>query len=249
MFRPVLRALIAALVVLLSVSLLSPAAQAGPKQPMPQGGSDGKTVYKVTTQGNVGEKMTVTSKALHKAGKKGSRHLDWRKLKKYFGKHTTWRDDFSAGYQAAGGTLDHASKSTKKRLKDRWTYLGLDPARAASRPMMPEAPGTNCTGVTKEVKWDGNRSESWFNSCDTNVILARWAGCTGVMGWITARVKGWYQAVPSAFGLICGQKALAVQTAKANSNVGAIKYYNYRIERLNSKVEGDYYIRSTLYPQ
>ena len=217
-------------------------------QPQKQASSvSGEHVYSFTTKGNVGEKITVTSKVWQKAGQKKGR-FDWRAAKKYFGKHTTWRDDFAAGAQAGGATLDHASKSTKKRLRDRWNDMS---SASAKIPLKAKAGGggTNCKGVSKTVKWNGTRSEDWYDSCDTNTLKNHWYYCTGAMGFATFASPSFWKAIPIVFGLICGQNISDISTAQANSSVNAIKYYNYRIERQNSPSEGQYYIRATLYPQ
>lgn len=44
-----------------------------------------------------GERITLTTKVWQKGMKKRYGHLDWSVAKKYFGKHTSWRDDFAAG--------------------------------------------------------------------------------------------------------------------------------------------------------
>lgn len=223
----------------------APTTQAAPAHPRAQAPA-GKKIYSFTTKGNVGEKITVTSKVWKKAGQKKG-HLDWRAAKKYFGKHTTWRDDFAAGAQGGGANLDHASKATKKRLKKRWDAMGSSPLRTTDSAQ--RGGGTNCTGTSKSVKWNGKRSENWYDSCDTNVLLRKWGACTGAMGFAAFAAPSYWATVPVIFGLICGQNILDIQTAQNNSSVHAIKYYNYRIERQNSKAEGQYYVRATLYSQ
>jgi hypothetical protein len=191
--------------------------------------------------------LTVIGKVLKEGGQtKG--HLDWSDAKKYFGDHTTWRDDFAAGFQASGGTLDNAAASTKSRLKTRWNDAA-DPAVVRSDAQ--KKGGTNCTGVTKGVPYSGStkRSENWYDSCDTNVIIERYSFCTLVSGYAIGKLKGYLNAIPPAVALFCGLSVADVVRAKSNSNVAAIKYYNYHIYSASGKSAGQYYVDSTLYSQ
>ena len=249
-----LRAGLGAFVVAVSLALVAPAAQAAPPPtPTPQAEAKerpGIQRLDFKTTGTTGEKALRAALVMKNSKDKKDRHMDWRAAKKYFDKHTTWRDDFAAGYIGAGGELDNAAASTKKRLKKRYD----DKMSALAKIADPSARGgTNCQGVTKDVKYSKKteRSEVWLDSCDTNDLIVRWGGCSLAMGWVTGRLKGWYQAIPGMFGSICGQKALAITAAKSNSRFGAIKYYYTRVARVggNGMVDGQLRITVTIYSQ
>lgn len=250
MIRSTLRAGLGALVVAVSVALMSTSAQASPTpSPTPAPtvearATSGSTHLDFTTSGTTGEKMLRAAQVMKNSGNRKDRHMDWGDAKKYFGDHTTWRDDFAAGYIGGGGYLDNAAQSTKDRLKQRWADL--------SSARLP-AGGTNCQGSSKDVPYSSSsgRSEAWYNSCDTNTLIYRWGKCTAAMGFATARVKGWAAAIPGMFGLICGQKAAAISLAKDNSSVKAVKYYFTRVTRVggNGLVDGQVRITVTIYSQ
>lgn len=258
--RSTLRVGLGALVVSVSLALVVPPAHAAPPptpgpaaaaRPLPVGGSSGTTHFDFTTTGTTAEKALRAALVMKNSKDRKKRHLDWRAAKKYFGEHTTWRDDFAAGYVGAGGTLDHAATSTKTRLKKRYNDKMSSLARIALSPQ--QRGGTNCTGTTKDVEYSRStgRSETWLNSCDTNTLIAQWSSCSLALGWVTGRVKGWYSAIPGFFAMICGQKAAALGVAKSNSSVGAIKYYYTRVARVggNGMVDGQLRIEATLYSQ
>lgn len=70
-----------------------------------------------------------------------------------------------------------------KRYRD----AGVSPLRTTQR-----GGGTNCTGTTKNVKWDGKRSETWFDSCDTNLLIQKWSTCGIAVGLATFAAPGYW---------------------------------------------------------
>lgn len=204
MFRTTLRAGVGALAVAVSLALVVPSAQAAPTPtptpaPAPtasaapdvQARATRTKHVDVTLSASQSEKVLRASLVMNHSN---SGHLDWAAAKKYFDDHTTWRDDFAAGAVGAGATLDNAAQSTKDRLKKRWNDMYVSPARTP----LAKRGGTNCTGVTKDVKYtkDRGRSESWYDSCDTNAMINHYKTCTAMMAFAAIAALNYWAAIP-----------------------------------------------------
>jgi hypothetical protein len=178
-----------------------------------------------------------------------SGHLDWAPAKKYFGDHTTWCDDFAAGAVGAGATLDDAADSTRTRPRQRWNDMGVDPARTP----LAKRGGTNCTGVTKDVKYtkDRGRSESWYDSCDTNTMIGHYKSCTGIMAFAGIAAANYWTLIPGAIAMVCYLNQNDVEVAQKNSNVSAVKWYYTLVGRVGGSgaIDGAIRITADVYSQ
>ena len=199
---------------------------------------NGKT-YKVKLSKGQSDFVRMASKTI-KHGNKKKKHLDWRKAKKYFGKHTKSRDSFASGWLAGGAKLDHASASTIKRLKN---YK--NPAVTPNSVMRPMGGGTNCTGVTKHVHVRDLVDDYYYDSCDTIDIMYWLKTCAKAAGALFA-LTGWKSKTSGGvFFLIaagCGAVWDQVDTAQQKSNVHAfiwrtIGYHAYPNGQINTTYE------------
>lgn len=257
--RSILRTGLGALVVTASLALVAPFAQASPTpSPAPTSSPaaapdvQAKAVrtkhIDVTLSRRQSEKVLRSSLVMNHSR---SGHLDWAAAKKYFGDHTTWRDDFAAGAVGAGATLDNAAQSTKDRLRTRWNDMYISPART---PLTAQrGGGTNCTGVTKDVKYtkDRGRSESWFDSCDTNAMINHYKSCTAITAFAAIITANYWAVIPGAIALGCKLNQGDVETAQQNSTVKAIKWYYSRVARVGGSglVDGQVRITADVYSQ
>lgn len=214
------------LAIVVSVALVSASAQATPppKHPTPNSSTvdNGHTV--TLTKGQT-EAVTLARKATLK-GESGSR-LDWKKVKKVFGKHTSLRDGYGAGVWSRRKDwkqFKNISKDDKKKIIT-WakTRPGPNPTLRAMKPRP-------CTGETKLTRAPAWVSIMWYNSCDTNNIKALLDVCMPVAGLIGAIAltifKDAKDGVPLAgLAVACIGARVWVGKAQEASDVNAVIWY------------------------
>lgn len=153
--------------------------------------------------------------------------MDYRKARKIFGSHRSWRREYAAGWLAAGKKISHVTAAERREIaKARKRHLKPRDLRAGSFRLTPDG-GSNCRGRSGYVRLDERRSDYfnryYFDSCQTNVIIRNFGSCMGVAGLLAGLIPNPGTAATAALVIFgCGAASSWVQTAQANSSVSAI---------------------------
>jgi len=144
--------------------------------------------------------------------------LDYRKSKKHWARHTTYRRQFAGAWIAAGGKVTHISKAERKRV-NRWV-LRAKGTHSSTAGLTTQA--RNCTGDTVYYRI-GAVNYYFYDSCKTNDFKRNVAFCMTGAGFAAAAFPNPGVAVSMAL-LIAGCAATGswISTAQENSDKNAI---------------------------
>lgn len=191
---------------------------------------------------NKGQKADVLAgtRIFQKAVNKSQTTLDYKKANKYDNGRTTARRQFAAGWLYWGKKISNISKAERKKVR---SYLPKAPlpspallrAKAllsadAKADLLREGPA--CTGVTKTVtkRWPSYgggdmTADFYFNSCDTDLIIAAGGGAAVLTGVIGAMVKNAAATgIIAVVGGIIGLGAVWFDYCQRRSGVDATIY-------------------------
>lgn len=154
--------------------------------------------------------------------------LNWARTKQTFGKHSSLRDSFGAGWWVRTSSwhqFTHISKSDKEKIVS-WGKshdVGPNPKVRMMRPKP-------CTGVSFLAgAANGWAGVDWMNSCDTNTLKLYMDVCipvAGLVASVAAYVKDAPVAVPlGLLTVVCGGGRAWVGYAQDASTLNAIKIY------------------------
>lgn len=178
--------------------------------------SNSDNIY-VDVKINAGQADFVrTASKLLKKGRDGV-HLDWRKAKSYWGKHTKTRDSFASGWLVAGGKLDHASASTIKRLKGlkNTNRIMANPDASAKKP--------TCKGENKVTHPNSQTEDHYYDSCRTADMIDLFDTCARWSGTVALLTKNWKPAAAVGVLLIasCNQGSGTIKSVRDRSDLDA----------------------------
>ncbi|SDS20705.1 hypothetical protein [Microlunatus soli] len=148
--------------------------------------------------------------------------LDYRIVQKYYhgtGHDTEWSHKFAAGWMQTGRSITHLPSKARSQINAYRVKVfgGVDPTVVAKR-----AP--NCRGITGHRDYPSQGITSYYyNSCDTNNVIAGAGACLPIVAYIAGKVKGWPAAVIAGIMVFgCAVTGASVTAAKSNSSLGAI---------------------------
>lgn len=142
--------------------------------------------------------------------------LDYKKAKKHWGKHTTYRRQFAGAWIAAGGKVTHISKKERKKV-NRWVLRAPVPAANGMH-----AQARHCTGRTAYY-WVPWTNYYYYDSCRTNDFQRNAAFCMTGAGFAAAALPNPGAAVTISLLIAgCATTATWINSAQQNSDVNAI---------------------------
>jgi hypothetical protein len=252
-FKAALRAGLGVLVLALTVLLALPASATPTPSPtpgvatvapkpvvVPQGQGQGDTSYSGKMKGareyEFGQRVEKATSPAH-TNSKGQ--IDFRWVKKSFGKHTSERDGFATGWWSRRHDwkqFTHISSSDKKSIV-KWSksHRGPNPTYKTAPLMLRKEPKP-CTGVSAYFTVGSGMDKEWWsylNSCDTDHAVVAATICApfvGVIGAIGGVLTAGVAAIPAAVGVLgCVGNLVWLTTCRDNSTVESV---NIRIRHI-----------------